>query len=237
MIVDEQIASYINSLEIDLPEYLSKLEIQALEDGVPIIRKEAQTLLKFFLEMKQPKQILEVGAAVGFSSSLMSEYMPGDCRITTIEKVEMRITEAKKNLSKARRAADITLMMGEAMDCLRLLNNEPIESEVNLFYPGGENIPLASKFDFIFMDAAKAQYMNFLPQIMKLLAEGGLFITDNVLQEGSIAKSKYSITRRDRTIHVRMREYLYTLTHMPEFTTMVLPVGDVMAISIAKSMK
>ena len=237
MIVDEQIASYINSLEIDLPEYLSKLEIQALEDGVPIIRKEAQTLLKFFLEMKQPKQILEVGAAVGFSSSLMSEYMPGDCRITTIEKVEMRITEAKKNLSKARRAADITLMMGEAMDCLRLLNNEPIESEVNLFYPGGENIPLASKFDFIFMDAAKAQYMNFLPQIMKLLAEGGLFITDNVLQEGSIAKSKYSITRRDRTIHVRMREYLYTLTHMPEFTTMVLPVGDGMAISIAKSMK
>lgn len=235
MIVDEQIAAYINSLEIDLPEYLSKLEKQALEDGVPIIRKEAQTLLKFFLEMKQPKQILEVGAAVGFSSSLMSEYMPKDCKITTIEKVEMRIVEAKKNLEKARRAGDITLMMGEAMDCLRLLNNEPQESEVSLFYPGGETIPLAPKYDFIFMDAAKAQYMNFLPQIMKLLADGGLFITDNVLQEGSIARSKHCISRRDRTIHVRMREYLYTLTHMPEFQTMVLPVGDGMAVSICKA--
>ncbi len=234
MIVDEQIAAYINSLETDLPDYLSNLEKQALQDGVPIIRKEAQALLKFFLEMKQPKQILEVGAAVGFSSSLMSEYMPKDCKITTIEKVEMRIIEAKKNLAKARRAKEITLMMGEAMDALRLLNQEPQESEVTLFYPGGEPIPLANKFDFIFMDAAKAQYMNFLPQIMKLLAEGGLFITDNVLQEGSIAKSKYCITRRDRTIHVRMREYLYTLTHMPEFQTMILPVGDGMAVSIAK---
>lgn len=234
MIVDEHIAGYINSLEIDLPEYLRELEKNALQDSVPIIRKEAQTLLKFFLAMKQPKEILEVGAAVGFSSSFMSEYMPSDCRITTIEKVEMRLVEAKKNLVNARRAQDITLMMGEAMDALRMLNGEPMESEVNLFYPGKNEVPLAKKFDFIFMDAAKAQYMNFLPEIMKLLAEGGLFITDNVLQEGSIAKSKYSITRRDRTIHVRMREYLYTLTHMPEFQTMILPVGDGVAVSILK---
>ncbi|MDD5935412.1 MAG: O-methyltransferase [Clostridiales bacterium] len=234
MIVDEHIVGYINSMEIDLPDYLRELEEQALKDEVPIIRKEAQTLLKFFLEMKQPKEILEVGAAVGFSSSFMSEYMPKDCRITTIEKVEMRLVEAKKNLPNARRAKDITLMMGEAMDALRMLNGEPQETEVTIFYPGENEVPLAKKYDFIFMDAAKAQYMNFLPEIMKLLADGGLFITDNVLQEGSIAKSKYSITRRDRTIHVRMREYLYTLTHMPEFQTMILPVGDGVAVSILK---
>lgn len=235
MIVDEHVSAYINSLVSDLPEYLDTLEKKALADEVPIIRKEAQTLLRFFLEMKKPKEILEVGAAVGFSSSFMSEYMPKDCRITTIEKVEVRITEAKKNLSKVCRAADITLMMGEAMDALKLLNGENTQGEVTLFYPGKTEVPLAKKFDFIFMDAAKAQYMNFLPEIMKLLKEDGLFITDNVLQEGSISNSKYSITRRDRTIHVRMREYLYTITHMPEFTTTILPVGDGMAVATLNS--
>jgi predicted O-methyltransferase YrrM len=231
MIVDENIVAYINSLEKDLPEYINKLEIKALEDEVPIIRKEAQTLLRFFLQMKKPKQILEVGAAVGFSSSFMSEYMPDDCRITTIEKVEMRINEAKVNLAVAGRASDITLMMGEALDALKLLNGKETESNIELFYPGKTEVPLANQYDFIFMDAAKAQYMNFLPEIMTLLAKDGLFITDNVLQEGSIAKSKYSITRRDRTIHVRMREYLHTLTHMEDLETMILPVGDGMAIS------
>lgn len=234
MIVNEQIVQYINSMEQDLPPYLMELEQTALENGVPIIRKEAQTLLKFFLHMKRPKRILEVGTAVGFSSSFMSEYMPSDCKITTIEKVEMRLTEAKKNLSKLKRANDVTLLMGEGMDALRMLNGKETESEVQIFYPGTEKNPLEQSFDFIFMDAAKAQYMNFLPEIMQLLSEDGLFITDNVLQEGSIARSKYSITRRDRTIHVRMREYLYTLTHMDEFTTSILPVGDGMAVSTRK---
>lgn len=234
MIVNEQIVQYINSMEQDLPPYLMELERTALENGVPIIRKEAQTLLKFFLHMKRPKRILEVGTAVGFSSSFMSEYMPSDCKITTIEKVEMRLTEARKNLSKLKRANDVTLLMGEAMDALRMLNGKETESEVQIFYPGNEKNPLEHSFDFIFMDAAKAQYMNFLPEIMQLLSEDGLFITDNVLQEGSIARSKYSITRRDRTIHVRMREYLYTLTHMEEFTTSILPVGDGMAVSTRK---
>lgn len=234
MIVDENIVAYINSLEVDLPEYLNRLEKKALNDEVPIVRKEAQTLLRFFLQMKRPKQILEVGAAVGFSSSFMSEYMPENCRITTIEKVEMRIVEAKKNLSLARRANDITLMMGEALDALRLLNGDNPQSKIEMFFPGNQEIPLSNQYDFIFMDAAKAQYMNFLPEIMKLLEPGGLFITDNVLQEGSIARSKYSITRRDRTIHVRVREYLYALTHMEDLETMILPVGDGMAISIRR---
>jgi predicted O-methyltransferase YrrM len=222
-------------MEKDLPEYLNKLEIKALEDEVPIIRKEAQTLLRFFLQAKRPKQILEVGAAVGFSSSFMSEYMPATCRITTIEKVELRLVEAKRNLAIARRASEITLRMGEALDALKLLNGGKPESNVKLFFPGANETPLANQYDFIFMDAAKAQYMNFLPEIMKLLAKDGLFITDNVLQEGSIAKSKYSITRRDRTIHVRMREYLHTLTHMEELETMILPVGDGMAIATRKA--
>ena len=233
-IVDEHITAYINSLELELPQYLSTLEKEALENAVPIIRKEAQAVLKFFLDMKQPHQILEVGTAVGFSCSMLSEYMPEDCHITTIEKVPMRIVEAKKNLAKARRASDISLVMGDAIDALKVLNRMDTSKDVSLFNPSGnkkELCELADCYDFIFMDAAKGQYMNFLPEIMRLLPVGGLFITDNVLQEGSIAKSKYSITRRDRTIHTRMREYLYELTHRDDLTTMILPVGDGMAVS------
>lgn len=231
MIVNENIAAYINSLVTDMPQYLMDLEQEALSNGVPIIRKEAQTMLKFFLDMKKPKQILEVGTAVGFSCSFMSEYMPKDCKITTIEKVEMRLCEAKKNLPRATRANDITLLMGEALDALKLINGDLNITGVETFYPGEVHNPLATEYDFVFMDAAKAQYMNFLPEILKLLPVNGLFITDNVLQEGSIAKSKYSITRRDRTIHIRMREYLYELTHNDNFSTVILPVGDGVAVS------
>ncbi len=245
MIVNEQISSYINSLNTDMPEYLMKLEKQALIDEVPIIRKDAQNFLRFLLKVKKPKRILEVGTAVGFSGSLLSEYMPEDCTITTIEKVPIRVVEAKKNLSNAPKADKITLLIGDAMDVLRALNGKAEGSFEEIYYPGTrqsvkgqgstsdvENVcdelpeELKQPYDFIFMDAAKGQYMNFLPEIMELLPLEGMFITDNVLQEGSIAGSKYSVIRRDRTIHTRMREYLYTLTHSDELDTVVLPVGD-----------
>ena len=248
MIVNERIAAYINSLDGELPEYLLSLEEQALKDFVPIIRKDAQSLLRFLLKLKKPKRILEVGTAVGFSCSLMAEYMPSDCTITTIERFPKRVEEAKKNLSLAKRSQDMLLLIGDAMDVLRALNGKE-EGYISEIYSPHNNKSyfdindvnseqlselkksLREPYDFIFMDAAKGQYMNFLPEIMELLPVDGLLITDNVLQEGSIAESKYSIIRRDRTIHVRMREYLYALTHMEEFDTVVLPVGDGMTLS------
>lgn len=248
MIVNERIAAYINSLEGELPEYLLSLEEQALKDFVPIIRKDAQSLLRFLLKLKKPKRILEVGTAVGFSCSLMAEYMPSDCTITTIERFPKRVEEAKKNLSLAKRSQDMLLLIGDAMDVLRALNGKEEGCISEIYSPhnnksyfdindvNSEQLSelkksLREPYDFIFMDAAKGQYMNFLPEIMELLPVDGLLITDNVLQEGSIAESKYSIIRRDRTIHVRMREYLYALTHMEEFDTVVLPVGDGMTLS------
>lgn len=248
MIVNERIAAYINSLEGELPEYLLSLEEQALKDFVPIIRKDAQSLLRFLLKLKKPKRILEVGTAVGFSCSLMAEYMPSDCTITTIERFPKRVEEAKKNLSLAKRSQDMLLLIGDAMDVLRALNGKEEGYICEIYSPhnnksyfdindvNSEQLSelkksLREPYDFIFMDAAKGQYMNFLPEIMELLPVDGLLITDNVLQEGSIAESKYSIIRRDRTIHVRMREYLYALTHMEEFDTVVLPVGDGMTLS------
>lgn len=216
MIVEPRLVEYLNSLETELPEHLMQLEAYALEHEVPIIRKEAQSLLRFFVELKQPKRILEVGTAIGFSAALLSEYMPEGCTITTIEKVPGRIAEARKNLATVKRSRDITLLTGDAMEVLQELNKNN------------------SRFDFVFMDAAKGQYLGFLKFILPMLTPGALFITDNVLQEGSIMESKYSITRRDRTIHMRMREYLYVLKHQEELITSIVPVGDGMALCVKK---
>lgn len=213
MIVDERIAAYIYSLEQEMPEVLSVIEKQALQDGVPIIKKATQSLLRFLLRTTNPSKILEVGAAVGFSSILMSEYMPKECHITTIEKMQERIDKAKENFAFAQREERITLLEGDAADILQQLAD------------GGK------QYDFMFMDAAKGQYINFLPNIMKMLPVGGLLVSDNVLQDGDVAQSRYGIIRRNRTIHSRMREYLYELTHMSEFDTIVLPIGDGVTLS------
>ena len=215
MIVDERITAYINSLETELSDPLRALEADALEHHVPIIKKETQGVLKFLLALQQPKHILEVGTAIGFSALFMSEHTLQECKITTIEKVAMRLVEADKNLANPiyPYKDKINLIKGEALDVLKTLVEEK------------------ASFDFIFLDAAKAQYMSFLPELLKLLTHKGLLVTDNVLQDGTVTNSRYSITRRDRTIHSRMREYLYTITHRDELSTVILPVGDGIALS------
>lgn len=216
MIVEPRLKDYLNSLETELPRPLAELEAYAHEHEVPIIRKEAQSLLRFFVELKRPKKILEVGTAIGFSAAFLSEYMPEGCTITTIEKVPMRIAEAEKNLAALRRSKDVTLLTGDAADVLAKLSEQ------------------GNTYDFVFMDAAKGQYLNFLSLLLPMLSSGALFITDNVLQEGSIIESKYSIARRDRTIHMRMREYLYELKHNEALTTSIVPVGDGMALCVRR---
>ena len=211
MIVDERMVTYIHSLETPENSLLEEIEKEALDTYVPIIRKETQSFLKVLLAMKQPMQVLEVGTAIGFSAILMSEYLPQGSHITTIEKYEKRIPIAKQNFKTAGREDKITLLEGDAAE---------IQAE------------LSQPFDFIFMDAAKGQYMHFLPDVLRLLAPGGLLVSDNVLQEGNIIESRYAVCRRDRTIHARMREYLYTLTHHDELETVVLPVGDGATLSV-----
>lgn len=218
MIVNERITDYINSLGNELPPELLALEKEALENYVPIIKKDTQGLLRFLLSVHQPKNILEVGTAIGFSALFMSQYTSPDCKITTIEKVQMRLVDAVKNLSDNRfpYKDKISLLQGEALEVLKDLVREK------------------KSYDFIFLDAAKAQYMAFLPELMKLLQPGGMLVTDNVLQDGTVINSRYSIVRRDRTIHARMREFLYTITHHEELETIILPVGDGVTISVKR---
>lgn len=216
MIVDERLVTYINSLDTGSTEILDEIEREALASYVPIIRKEMQSFLKVLLALKRPARILEVGTAVGFSAILMAEYGGRDCKITTIENYEKRIPIARENFERAGKQEQITLLEGDAKEVLRTL---------------------AEPFDFIFMDAAKGQYLNFLPEVLRLLEPNGILVSDNVLQDGDIIESRFAVTRRNRTIHKRMREYLYTLTHSEELVTAVLPIGDGITISTRKGRK
>ena len=210
MIVDERLVTYINSLDAGYTSMLDQIEREATADYVPIIRKEMQSFLKFLLAMKKPARILEVGTAVGFSAILMAEYDPVPCQITTIENYEKRIPIARENFKRAGKEAQIALLEGDAAEVLKTLEDP---------------------YDFIFMDAAKGQYIHFLPEILRLLAKDGVLVSDNVLQDGDVIESRFAVTRRNRTIHKRMREYLYTLTHSEELVTAVLPVGDGITLS------
>ena len=210
MIIDERMTVFIDSMDTPNTEFLNKLEKYSKETNVPIIRPSMQSFLKLLLAMTQPKKILEVGTAIGFSALLMSEYGPEDCHITTIEKYEKRIPLAKENFAKAGKEDKITLLEGDAVEILSQLEGT---------------------YDFIFMDAAKGQYINFLPDIMRVLADGGMLVSDNVLQDGDIIESRFAVERRNRTIHSRMREYLYELKHHKLLETSIIPLGDGVALS------
>lgn len=213
MIMDERMTAFIDSFDKGNSPFLNELERFAKETDVPIIRPQMQSFMRFLLAMHKPGKILEVGTAIGFSALLMSEYAPKDCHITTIEKYEKRIPLAKENFKKAGKEEQITLLEGDAAEILGQLKDS---------------------YDLIFMDAAKGQYINFLPDIMKLLPVGGILLSDNVLQDGDVIESRFAVTRRNRTIHARMRDYLYELTHHPELETVILPVGDGITISVRK---
>lgn len=210
MVVDERLVTYINSLDRGNTSILDTIEREALDSFVPIIRKEMQSFLKLLLAMQKPKRILEVGTAVGFSAILMAEYNPVSCEIVTIENYEKRIPIARENFVRAGKEQQITLIEGDAADVLKTLE-EP--------------------FDMIFMDAAKGQYIHFMPDILRLLKKDGVLVSDNVLQDGDIIESHFVVTRRNRTIHKRMREYLYELTHREDLVTAVLPIGDGITLS------
>lgn len=213
MIVDERMSAFINSFASQNSAKLDELEQFSIETNVPIVRKEMQSLMKFLLAQKKPRNILEVGCAIGFSAILMAENTSFETHITTIEKYEKRIPVAKENFAKFGLGDRVTLLEGDATEILQ---------------------GLEGSFDFIFMDAAKGQYINFYPEVMRLLAPGGILLSDNVMQDGDILESKFAVERRNRTIYKRMRDYLYELTHNPQLVTVILPVGDGVTISVKK---
>ena len=207
---EERIVSFIHSLDKDAPQILTEIEKEAKETDVPIIRKETQGLLRFLVASNRPESILEVGTATGFSALLMWVASERKAKITTIEKYEPRIPIARENFRRAGKEGQITLLEGDALEILQGMEGE---------------------FDFIFMDAAKAQYIYYMPEVVRLLAKDGVLISDNVLQDGDIIESRFAVERRNRTIHSRMREYLYELKHHKLLETSIIPLGDGVALS------
>ena len=210
----ERVLDFIRSFSVDRSsDSLKAIEAEAVRDRVPVIRRETRELLRILLRMKKPEKILEVGAAIGFSSVFMGENTSPDTTIATIENYPPRIARARANIAMAGMESRITLLEGDAADWLKKLDGS---------------------YDFIFMDAAKGQYIHFLPDVLRLLPEGGVLISDNVLQDGDIFESRYGIRRRNHTIHSRMREYLFALTHNDTLDTVILETGDGMTISVKK---
>lgn len=213
LITNARLVNYIHSLEPDQSEILEAVRKEALAADVPIIRDETAALLKCLIRIIKPGRILEIGAAVGYSALIMAEVMPVGSTILTVESYEPRIREARRNFMHSPYQDRITLVDGDAGELLRRLTEEK------------------QNFDFIFLDAAKAQYPLWFPYLMRLMQPGAVLVSDNILQEGSIIESRYQIARRDRTIHARMREYLYTLKHTDGLETAIVPIGDGISIS------
>lgn len=207
----DRITDYINSLDQGQGKLCDRIAREARAAHVPVIRAETASFLQTLVAVKQPKAILEVGTAVGYSTLLMSQVMPKGCHITTIEKYEKRIPIARRHFLEAGKEKEITLLEGDAREFLKSLNGP---------------------YDFIFMDAAKGQYINWLPHILRLLPKGGVLVSDNVLQDGDIIESRFAVERRNRTIHSRMREYLYTLKHTDTLLTSIIPIGDGVTLSV-----
>ena len=212
MIVNERIVSYIHSLERETSSVLQEMEEYAKENRVPIIRKEVESFLKVLLEIKKPQNILELGTAIGYSAIFMSECVGEKTKIVTIENYDKRIPIATENIRKAGKENQILLIHGDALEEMKKMQSDSM--------------------DFIFMDAAKGQYLFFLPEALRLLKKDGVLVADNVLQEGDLIESRYAVERRDRTIHSRMREFLYQIKNQEGLQTSIVPIGDGMTISV-----
>ena len=213
MITDERLASFINSFSVDRDEVVTAIRKEAEENGIPIIRRESGEFIKMIMLMNRPAKILEIGAAVGFSAIFMRRFLENGAHITTIENYPPRIEQAKKNIIRAGAEDRITLLEGDAIEILPKLEDE---------------------YDMIFMDAAKGQYGCFFDQSIEKLRKGGILLCDNVLQDGDVLESRFAVTRRNRTIHARMREYLYMLTHDARLETGIFNIGDGMSLSIKR---
>jgi len=209
MIIDGNITTYIHSLEPDGPEWLAKIRSYAEEKNVPVIRREVEPFLNVLLNISSPERILEIGSGIGYSALFMNCVLPS-AKILTIENYEPRLRDCRRFLADK---DHITLIEGDAAVIIRGMS-EPA--------------------DFIFLDAAKGQYIQMLPDIKRLLKPGGLLLADNVLQDGTLVRSRYIVPRRQRTIHSRMREFLWEVKHCPEFDASVITVGDGMLLGIRK---
>ena len=210
---NDRISDFILSLSQNDNDFF-ELKKKAIKNEVPIIRDETKQFLIMILKILNPKKILEIGTAIGYSALIMKKYTV-DSSIITIEDYEKRQIEAEKNFKKYDKEKVITLIKDDATNYLKKNN----EKEV---------------FDFIFLDAAKGQYINWYEDIKRILKKGGVLIADNILKDNEIIEPKLLIKKRDRTIHKRMREFLYKIMHDEDVISKIFNIGDGISVTIKK---
>ena len=208
-IINEDILHYLRTEQKQLTGSLGELEELAHENGVPVIPHETVVFLQFLLKQKQPKNVLEIGTAIGFSASLMAETLGEDAKITTIDRFPVMIEKAKKNFEKLGLTDQVTLLEGDAADLLSSLEGP---------------------YDFIFMDSAKSKYITFLPECLRLLSDDGVLMVDDVSQAGTVLQPIEEIPRKNRSIHRHLNEFLEEITKSSELTSTLLPLGDGVAL-------
>ena len=211
MITNPKVLEYLDIISPVNSKAIEEIRAEAKRNYIPIIKRDTENFLKFVLKMQNPGSILEIGCAVGYSAAVMLENSDAD--IVTVEKMPERVEEAKRNIKYADFESRASILEGDAGEILKSLADK------------GE------KFDFIFMDAAKAQYITWLPVVKKLLKESGMIFSDNFLQEGDLAESSFAIRKRDKTIHKRMREYIYLLLHDETLESWIFSMGDGVLLS------
>ena len=203
-VVKEEIVSFMRERQAPVTDALKELEEFARRENIPIIPHETVAFFRLFLQTMQPKSILEIGTAIGFSALLMAEQVP-DARITTIDRNEEMIGFAKENFARFDQRDQITLLEGDAVDLL-----EHIEQ----------------RFDLIFMDSAKSKYIVFLPEVLKRLEVGGGVILDDIFQGGDVARDIMEVRRGQRTIYRGLQRLFDATLDHPGLTASLIPLGD-----------
>ena len=211
-IVPPYITDYLRSHMTHDDAFLKELEDYAAEHDVPIIEPESARFLTVMCRMKNPKKILEVGTAIGYSAILMAQHTPKSARITTLEYSEDMVRIARENVTRAGYSEKIAVIEADAKDYLSYIDDD-------------------SSFDMIFLDGPKAHYVNMLDECVRLLKKGGILISDNILYKGMTADDNH-VVRRKITIVKRLRDYIDTLMAHRELHTSILPLGDGITISV-----
>ena len=204
-VVKEELLDFMRTQQKKLPGELGKLEEEAHVAEVPVIPHETVVFLKFLLGQLQPERILEIGAAIGFSSSVMATTIGENAHVTTIDRFDVMIEKSKKNYERLGLTDKVTLLEGQAADILP---------------------ELSGPYDFIFMDSAKSKYIEFLPECLRLLRKGGVLMVDDIFQGGTILLPDEEIPRGKRAIHRKLNEFLRVVMDHPDLTSTILPLGD-----------
>ncbi len=203
-VVKEEVVRYMRTHQKQNDGFLAELEAFAKKENIPVIPRETVAYFRFLMQTMQPKKILEIGTAIGFSALLMADNAP-QAQITTIDRNEEMIGFAKDNFAKYDSRHQITLVEGDAVDMLQTLDET---------------------YDFVFMDSAKSKYIVFLPEILEKLEVGGVVVMDDIFQGGDIARPIEEVRRGQRTIYRGLQRLFDATLNNPGLTATLVPLGD-----------